>query len=102
MGRVRDEQGVRQRVRIGVSDSTLTSVSGRVAITKLVDRLGVMETLDTAVGPIKARDRGYGAGELLVRLAAVYGRQSDNADAAVRGSCSRSHSSRYYSRAFVS
>lgn len=42
-----------------------------VAITELVDRLAVVESLDTAVGPIKQRDRGYGAGELVVGLAAA-------------------------------
>jgi hypothetical protein len=42
-----------------------------VAISELVDRLGVIEALDAAVGPIKQRDRGFGAGELLVGLAAA-------------------------------
>jgi hypothetical protein len=41
------------------------------AITELVDRLGVIEALDDAVGPIKRRDRGFSAGELLVGLAAA-------------------------------
>jgi hypothetical protein len=37
----------------------------------LVDRLGLIEALDAAVGPIKQRDRGFGAGELLVGVAAA-------------------------------
>jgi hypothetical protein len=41
------------------------------AITELVDRLGMIELLDAAVGPIKERDRGFGAGELLVGLASA-------------------------------
>jgi len=44
-------------------------VSGMAAVTELCDRLGVVEALDRAVGPIKQRDRGFGAGELLVGLA---------------------------------
>jgi len=41
------------------------------AVTELVERLGVVEALDAAVGPIKQRDRGFGAGEVLVGLAAA-------------------------------
>jgi hypothetical protein len=40
-----------------------------VAVTELVDRLGVIKSLDAAVGPIKKRDRGFGPGELLTGLA---------------------------------
>jgi hypothetical protein len=42
-----------------------------VAISELVDRLGVVESLDAAVGPIKIRERGFGPGQLLVGLAAA-------------------------------
>jgi hypothetical protein len=41
------------------------------AVTELSDRLRVIESLDGAVGPIKQRNRGHGAGELLVGLAAA-------------------------------
>lgn len=58
-------------VRVGAPDPGLTSVSGMAAVTELVERLGVVEALDAAVGPIKQRDRGFGAGELLVGLAAA-------------------------------
>jgi hypothetical protein len=37
----------------------------------LVDRLGVIGSLDVAVGPIKVRQRGFGPGQLLVGLAAT-------------------------------
>jgi hypothetical protein len=47
----------------------LTPVAGLAAITELVDRLGVIEALDGAVGAVKTRRRGFGAGELLVGLA---------------------------------
>jgi hypothetical protein len=58
-------------VRIGAPDPSLTPVSGMAVVTELCDRLGVIEALDTAVGPIKQRDRGFGAGELLVGVAAA-------------------------------
>jgi hypothetical protein len=68
VGRVRDG---RPEVRIGTPDPSLTAVSGMAAISELVARLGVIEALDSAVGLIKQRDRGFGAGELLVGLAAA-------------------------------
>ena len=40
-------------------------------ITELCGRLGVISALDTAVGPIKQRERGFGAGELLTGIAAA-------------------------------
>jgi hypothetical protein len=58
-------------VRVGASDPSLTGVSGMVAVTELVDRLRMIELLDAAIGPIKERDRGFGAGELLVGLASA-------------------------------
>jgi hypothetical protein len=36
-----------------------------------VTGVGVIEALDAAVGPIKQRDRGFGAGELLTGIAAA-------------------------------
>jgi DDE family transposase len=58
-------------VRIGAPDPGLTAVSGMAAVSELVDRLGVVEALDAAVGPVKQRARGFSAGELLVGLAAA-------------------------------
>ena len=40
-------------------------------ISELCGRLGVIEALDAAAGPIKQRDRGFGAGELLCGIAAA-------------------------------
>ena len=71
MGRVRDIRRLRRRVWVGAPDPTLTGVSGMAAVTELVDRLGMVRSLDTAIGPIKARDRGYTGGELLVGMAAA-------------------------------
>jgi hypothetical protein len=64
-------RGGRPRVWVGAPDPSLTSVSGMAAVTELVERLGVISALDAAVGPIKQRDRGFEAGELLVGLAAA-------------------------------
>lgn len=64
-------RGGRPKVRVGAPDPGLTSVSGMAAVTELVARLGVLEALGAAVGPIKQRDRGFGAGEVLVGLAAA-------------------------------
>ena len=40
-------------------------------IGELCDRLGVAGALDAAVGPVRQRDRGFGAGELLCGIAAA-------------------------------
>jgi len=70
--RIRSGAGKRwQQPRIGVPDPALTPNAGLAAITELCDRLGVIEALDAAVGPIKQRERGFGAGELLAGLAAA-------------------------------
>ena len=41
------------------------------AVAELVEALGVVALLDAMVGPIKARARGLGAGELLVGMASA-------------------------------
>jgi len=69
VGRVREIHRLRQRVRIGASDPSLTSVSGMAAVSELVGRLGMIRLLDAAIGSIKVRDRGYTGGELLVGVA---------------------------------
>jgi hypothetical protein len=62
---------LRRWVRVGAPDPSLTPVSGMVAVTELVDRLRVIGLLDAAIGPIKARGRGFTGGQLLVGLAAA-------------------------------
>ena len=70
MKRIRSGAGKRgQQPRIGAPDPALTPNAGLAAITELCDRLGVIRALDRVVGPIKQRDRGFGAGELLAGLA---------------------------------
>jgi len=58
-------------VRAGAPDASLTANAGLAAVTELCGRLGVIEAVDAAVGPVKQRDRGFGAGELLCGIAAA-------------------------------
>jgi hypothetical protein len=68
--RIRSGTGkCRQQPRVGAPDPALTPNAGLAVITGLCDRLGVISALDTAVGPIKQRERGFGAGQLLTGLA---------------------------------
>jgi hypothetical protein len=69
--RIRSGAGKRQQARIGAPDRSLTANAGLAAVTELCDRLRVIEALDAAVGPVKQRDRGFGAGELLTGIAAA-------------------------------
>ena len=72
MNRIRSGAGrSRQQPRIGAPDRSLTPNAGLAAITELCGRLGVIGALDAAVGPIKQRERGFGAGELLTGIAAA-------------------------------
>jgi hypothetical protein len=67
VGGLRFTPGLPARPRI----EKLTANAGLAAISELCDRLGVIEALDAAVGPIKQRDRGFGAGQLLAGIAAA-------------------------------
>jgi len=67
----RARRGRVARVRVGAADGSLTPVAGMAAVTELVQRLGVVAAVDAAVGPIKTRDRGHTAGQLLVGVAAA-------------------------------
>ena len=72
MKRIRSGAGkTRQQPRIGAPDPALTPNAGLAVITELCGRLGVIGALDAAVGPVKQRDRGFGAGELLAGIAAA-------------------------------
>ena len=72
MNRIRSGPGrSRQQPRIGAPDPALTANAGLAAITGLCDQLGVIGALDAAVGPVKQRERGFGAGELLTGIAAA-------------------------------
>jgi Transposase DDE domain group 1 len=69
--RIRGGRRKRRQPRIGAPDLALTPNAGLAAVSELCDRLGVIEALDAAVGPVKQRDRGYGAGQLLTGIAAA-------------------------------
>jgi hypothetical protein len=71
VARIRGRKQKRPQVRTGASDRALTPSSGLAAVSGLCDRLGVIEAIDAAVGPVKQRDRGFGAGELLTGIAAA-------------------------------
>lgn len=59
-------------MRVGAPDATLTGHAGVLAVSELVARLGLVQTLDDYVGAIKQRDRGLSAGEFLVGLAQAH------------------------------
>ncbi len=69
MERLRDVRRAAGQVRIGAPDPRLTPVAGTLAMTELVDRLGLIERLDASIGPIKERRRGFSGGQLLVGMA---------------------------------
>jgi len=71
VSRIRGRKTERQQVRIGAPDRALTANAGLAAVSELCGRLGVIGALDAAVGSIKQRDRGFGAGELLTGIAAA-------------------------------
>ena len=71
VARIRGGKRKRRQARIGVPDAGLTPNAGLAVISELCDRLGVIGALDAAVGPIKQRSRGFGAGELLAGIAAA-------------------------------
>lgn len=69
MRKIRDRKRARRRVRIGAPDPSVTGSAGVAVLGELIDKLGVVAAIDTAVGSIKVRDRGLSAGEFLVALA---------------------------------
>jgi hypothetical protein len=71
VARIRGGKRNRQQVRVGAPDRALTPNAGMAAVSELCDRLGVIAALDAAVGPVKERARGFGAGQLLTGLAAA-------------------------------
>jgi hypothetical protein len=56
-------------VRFGAPDASLTGSAGVLAVGELMDRLGVIEALDTGIGPLKTRALGVSGGELVACLA---------------------------------
>ena len=62
MARIRGRKRKHRQARVGAPDVALTPNAGLAAVSELCDRLGVIEALDAAVGPVKQRKRGFGAG----------------------------------------
>lgn len=58
-------------MQVGAPDESLTRFSGLAAVTELCERLGVIDRLDARIGPIKTRERGFTAGQVLVGRAAA-------------------------------
>ncbi len=71
MRRLRKRRPRRARFQVGTPDESLTRFSGLAAVTELTDRLGLIDRLDAAIGPIKTRGRGFTAGQVLVGMAAA-------------------------------
>lgn len=69
VNRLRGSHRGRDQVRIGAPDPSLTPAAGLLAVTELVNRVGITTALDEAVGPIKQRARGLTGGEFIVGLA---------------------------------
>lgn len=59
----------RARVVVRADDRSLTSHAGAVCVAEAVRALGMIESIDGFVGPVKQRDRGLTAGEFVVSLA---------------------------------
>src|SRR5664280_2005876 len=59
----------RPRIEFRADDPTLTPNGGLALVAETCRVLDVIDTIERHVGPIKARRRGAGAGELLVGLA---------------------------------
>ncbi|MEO8814157.1 MAG: IS1380 family transposase [Mycobacterium sp.] len=59
------------RVRIGAADPPLTPSAGICVVAEADRVLGIGSALDGAIGPIKKRRRGVGAGGVLLSIASV-------------------------------
>ena len=62
VAKIRKPKRLAKRVHIGAPDPSLTAVAGLVAVRELTDRLGVIDALDAAVGPVKTRARDAAPG----------------------------------------
>lgn len=67
--KIRDGRRCGKRVRVGAPDESLTPNAGMAAVVELIGRLGLVEEIDAAVGPLKTRARGHGLGGVLVAMA---------------------------------
>ena len=61
----------RGKIQIGAADPSLTAAGGMLAVTELCGKLGLIEALDEAMGPVKQRRRGFTGGQVLTGMAAA-------------------------------
>jgi hypothetical protein len=61
----------RGRIQIGADDPSLTAAGGMLAVTELCGKLGLIEALDEAMGPVKQRRRGFTGGQVLAGMASA-------------------------------
>ena len=62
----------RGRIQIGADDPSLTASGGMLAAkSELCGKLGLIEALDEAMGPVKQRRRGFTGGQVLAGMAAA-------------------------------
>ena len=61
----------RGRIQIGADDPSLTGNGGMLAVTELCARLGLISELDSGIGPVKQRARGFSGGQVLAGMAAA-------------------------------
>ena len=61
----------RGRIQIGAADPSLTAAGGMITVTELCGKLGLIEALDEAMGPVKQRRRGFTGGQVLAGMAAA-------------------------------
>ena len=59
------------KIKIGADDPSLTGNGGMLAVTELCGKLGLIEALDEAMGPVKQRKRGFTGGQVLAGMAAA-------------------------------
>jgi len=61
----------RGRIQLRADDPSLTDAGGMLAITELCGKLGLIEAMDEAMGPVKQRQRGFSGGQVLAGMAAA-------------------------------
>lgn len=61
----------RGRIQLRADDPSLTDAGGMLAITELCGKLGLIEAMDEAMGPVKQRHRGFSGGQVLAGMAAA-------------------------------
>lgn len=61
----------RGRIQLRADDPSLTEAGGMLAVTELCGKLGLIEAMDEAMGPVKQRHRGFTGAQVLAGMAAA-------------------------------